>query len=215
MREKTLERIRKEKIVVIVRGVAPDRWIPLAESLYFGGIRLIEITFSADGSLSDEFTADGIMRLHAHFGDQMSIGAGTVLTRQQVSLVKNAGGEFIISPDVNADVIRATREANLVSMPGAFTPTEITAAARAGADFVKVFPVTALGPEYIKAIKAPLSHIPLLAVGGVNENNLTEYLNAGVCGFGIGGNIVNKSMIEKEDYEGITRLARTYTARVN
>ena len=102
----------------------------------------------------------------------------------------------------------------MVSMPGALTPSEIQLAHRSGADFVKLFPITNMGADYVKAIKAPLSHIRLLAVGGVNENNLSEYLRAGVCGFGIGSNIVSKKHIDENNYEAITELAKKYVSAV-
>lgn len=202
----------REKLIVIVRGVQSDKLIPLAQAVYDGGIRFLEITYSADGKVSDSETASNIKSLVEHFGDKMHIGAGTVLTEEQVLLTKAAGGKFIISPDADIDVIKKTKEMDLISIPGAFTASEIKQAYKAGADFVKLFPITQMGPDYVKAIKAPLSHIPLLAVGGVDISNMNEFLEAGVCGFGIGTNITNKKMIEENDFEGITALAKEYVA---
>ena len=215
MREQVIQTIEKEKIVVIVRGVEREKLIPLAEAMYASGIRLLEITYSANGSVSDEDTAENIRMLAEHFGDRMYIGAGTVIKPEQVELTQKAGGKFIISPDAYEAVIKKTRELGLVSMPGALTATEIQAAHRAGADFVKMFPITDMGPGYVKAVKAPLSHIKLLAVGGVDQNNMADYLKAGVCGFGVGSNIINKKMLAEEDYAGITKLAEEYVAAVN
>jgi len=212
MREKVIEKIEKEKIIAIVRGVESEKLIPFAEAVYAGGIRLLEITYSADGSVSDEETAKNIQKLSEQFDGRMYIGAGTVLKEKQVELTKSAGGRFIISPDTYPEVIRKTRELDMVSIPGALTPSEIQSAHRAGADFVKVFPVTNIGIEYLKAVKAPLSHIKLIAVGGINEKNMSDYIDAGICGFGIGSNIVNKKMIEEENFEEITNLAKKYTA---
>lgn len=209
-----IESIKKNKIIVIVRGVAKDKIIPLAEAMYNGGIRLIECTYQANGSISDEEIADNIRMLAEHFGDKMYVGAGTVLTKKQVQLTKQAGGKFIISPDANEEVIKYTKEIGLISMPGALTPTEIAAAKRAGADFVKVFPIDVYGPSYLKAVKAPLSNVELLAVGGINKDNLNDYLSAGAIGVGVGAGIVNKGMIESEDYDGITRLAEEFTKNI-
>lgn len=209
-----IESVKKNKIIVIVRGVAKEKLIPLAEAMYNGGIRLIECTYQANGSISDEEIADNIKMLAEYFGDKMYVGAGTVLTKKQVELTKKAGGKFIISPDANEEVIRYTKEIGLISMPGALTPTEIAAAKRAGADFVKVFPIDVYGPSYIKAVKAPLSNVELLAVGGITINNINDYLSAGAVGVGIGTGIVNKSMIESGDFEGITRLAKEYTEKL-
>ena len=210
MRKKIISAVEKNKIIVIVRGVEKEKLIPLAEAMYRGGIRLLEITFSANGRVTDEETADNIKMLSEYFGDIMYIGAGTVLSERQVELVKGAGGKFIISPDTNEAVIKKTRELGLVSMPGALTPTEMQAAHRAGADFVKLFPISNLGSDYVKAVKAPLSHIKLLAVGGIHDGNMAEYIKAGVSGFGIGSNITDKKLIENGEFEKITDLAKRY-----
>lgn len=210
MREKVIEAIEKHKIITIVRGVQADKLVPLAKAMYDGGIRLLEITYSADGKVSDEETAESIKLLSEHFDGRMYIGAGTVLSEKQVELTKQAGGRFIISPDTYENVIRKTCELGMVSMPGALTPTEIQNAHRCGADFVKLFPITNMGVEYVKAVRAPLSHIKLLAVGGINENNMAEYLKAGVCGFGIGSNIANKKLVDAGDFSAITELAERY-----
>ena len=214
MRNQIIQTIEKEKLIVIVRGVEKEKLIPLAEAMYQGGIRLLEITYSANGTISDEETAENIKMLSKHFEGRMYIGAGTVLSERQVALTKDAGGCFIISPDSYAPVIEKTRELDMVSIPGALTPTEIAQAHRTGADFVKLFPITSLGASYVKAVRAPLSHIKLLAVGGVDENNMDEYLKAGIAGFGVGSNIIDKRMLAEENYEGITALARSYMAVV-
>lgn len=103
----------------------------------------------------------------------------------------------------------------MVSIPGALTATEIQSAYRAGADFVKMFTITNMGTDYVKAIKAPLSHIPILAVGGVDQNNMHEYIQAGVASFGVGSNIINKKMLSINDYDGITEIAKEYVAVLN
>ena len=102
----------------------------------------------------------------------------------------------------------------MVSMPGALTPTEIKLAHKSGADFVKLFPISNMGIDYIKAVRAPLTHIKMLAVGGIDENNMGDYLDSGVCGFGIGSGIVKKSLIDSDDYDGITKLAEKYVSVV-
>lgn len=214
MNQEIIEQIEKEKIVVIVRGVESQKLIPLAEAIYEGGIRFLEITYSADKSVSDEETAQNIRMLTTHFKGRMHIGAGTVLNEKQVELTHQAGGEFIISPDTNPQVIKKTKSFGMISMPGALTPTEAQTAYINGADFVKLFPVTNLGVGYIKAVKAPLSHIKLLAVGGINLDNIKEYISAGVCGFGIGSNIIDKEMIKNNDFEKITKLARKYVEAI-
>lgn len=215
MKESIINRILEEKLVVIVRGIKSESIIPLAEAMYAGGIRALELTYNASNPEEDVEVAENIRKLTEHFGDEMMIGAGTVLTTKQVELTKEAGGKFIISPNVNKKVIERTCELDMVSIPGALTPTESVDAYEAGADFVKLFPITNLGSGYVKAMKAPLSHIRFLGVGGIDENNMNEYLKAGVCGFGIGSNIVNKKLIEAGKFAEITELARVYTSRIN
>lgn len=211
---KIINAVEGEKIIAIVRGVEASKLLPLAEALYAGGIRLLEITYCADGSVSDEQTAKSINTLSECFKDRMYIGAGTVLTAEQAELTAAAGGSFIISPDTNIEVIRRTKELGLISIPGALTPTEVQLAHSSGADFVKLFPVTSLGPDYIRAIRAPLSGIKLLAVGGINTDNIAEYLRAGISGFGIGSNITPRAAIENERYGEITALAQKYVSAV-
>ncbi len=214
MRDNVIREIEENKIIVIVRGVARDKLIPLAEAMYKGGIRLIECTYDASGKATDEETASNIEMLSKHFEGRMSVGAGTVLTEKQVELTAEAGGRFIISPDTCEKVIKKTVELGLVSIPGALTPTEVETAHRFGADFVKLFPVNFMGPSYVKALKVPLSHIRLLAVGGIDENNMTDYLNAGACGFGVATGIVNKTVIAEGDFDAVTRLALKYTEKL-
>ena len=214
MKNQVIDRILKEKIVVIVRGIDSDKIIPLAEAMYEGGIRALEITYNASNMAENTLVAGNIKKLVDHFGDRMIIGAGTVLTTEQVELTKAAGGTFIISPNAKEEIIRKTCELGMVSIPGALTPTECVDAYDAGADFVKLFPITNLGSSYVKAMKAPLSHIRFLGVGGIDENNMEEYLKAGVCGFGIGSNIVNKKLIEAGDFKSITELARVFTSQL-
>lgn len=212
MKKATIEAIEKYKIITIIRGVDKDKLIPLVEAIYEGGIRLVELTYSATGDPTDEDIAGRIKMLADHFKGRMYIGAGTVIREEQVTLTKEAGGLYIISPDINERIIKKTVEEGLVSIPGALTPSEITNAHNLGADFVKLFPVSVFGADYVKAVKAPLSHVKLLAVGGVDHTNLEEYTKAGACGFGIGSTIISKKLIDAQDWKGVTELAKKYTA---
>lgn len=215
--QNTIDAILKQKVIVIVivRGIEREKLLPFASALYEGGIRLMECTFDATGNVTDEKTAENIKMLVEAVGDKMLIGAGTVLKESQVELVKKAGGKFIISPDTNKEIIEKTKAEGLVSIPGALTPTEAVQAHKWGADFVKLFPVSALGAKYIKDVKAPLSHIKFLAVGGVNADNMPEFLKAGACGFGIGSDIANKKLIEENKFDEITKAAKRYVDCVN
>ena len=214
MRERVIESIEKNKIIVIVRGVLKDDLIPLAEAMYEGGIRLIECTYDASGVISDVETGERIRMLKEHFADRMFIGAGTVINEKQVEITKRAGGSFIISPNTSERVIKKTRELGLVSIPGALTPTEIVSAHEMGADFVKVFPVNYMGEKYIKDLRAPLSHIKMLAVGGITVDNMRSYIDAGASGVGVGSGIVNKNMIKEGRFSDIAAFARQYTDKL-
>lgn len=215
MKQQIINDIEKNKLIAILRGIPSEKLVAVAQALYDGGIRLLEVTYSANGAVTDVETAANIQRLAEHFAGRMHIGAGTVLTTKQVQLTKEAGGTFIISPNVKKAVIEETVAQGLVSIPGVFTPSEACDAVEYGAHFVKLFPVTNMGSSYVKAIKAPLSHIKFLAVGGIDETNMQEYLDAGVCGFGIGSNITNKKMIDENNFAGLTELAQKYTEVIN
>lgn len=209
-----VDTILKNKLVAILRGVTPDQLIPLLEALYKGGVRLAEITFDAKGITPAEETAQQIATAAKHFEGRMYIGAGTVLTVRQAQLAIDSGAKFMISPNVDEAVIRYTKERGVISMPGAFTPTESVNAVNMGADFVKIFPSDTMGSKYFKAICAPLSHINFIAVGGVDHLNVGDFLKAGAVGVGVGSNIVNKEMLKKGDYEGITNLAKLYVEAI-
>jgi 2-dehydro-3-deoxyphosphogluconate aldolase/(4S)-4-hydroxy-2-oxoglutarate aldolase len=185
--------------------------VALADALLRGGVRLVEITFNQAQPDSWADTARSIRLIGERFAGRMLAGAGTVMTLEQLRLAADAGARYIISPNVDVAVIRETRKLGLASLPGALTPTEIAAAHDAGADAVKVFPAGSLGPDYIRAIRAPLCHIPLLAVGGVTEKNCAGFVAAGCAGVGVGGNLVNKQWIQDGKFDDITALARTYT----
>jgi len=138
----------------------------------------------------------------------MAVGAGTVTSVCDAEMACEAGAKFLIAPNTDEKVIRRTVELGMVSIPGALTPTEIVAAYNAGADFVKVFPAGNMGPGYVKAVCAPLSDIPLLAVGGINAQNAVEYVKAGCVGVGVGGNLANRKWIEAGEFDRIEEAAR-------
>ena len=214
MRETVIQWIESEKIIAIVRGVDPEQCRAVAKALYAGGIRLMEITYDQKHPESWQATADAIGSLAKEYEGRMFVGAGTVTCPELVEMTAKAGGSFIISPDTNETVIRKTRELGLVSMPGAMTPSEIQSAHRAGADFVKLFPIGVLGTVYLKAVKAPLSHIKMTAVGGVNEENAAEFLKAGAVGLGVGGNLAKKTWIEAKEYDKLTAAAKSLVEAV-
>ena len=172
----------------------------------------MEVTFDATGKVSNAETGKMIAAIVKGLGGKMKVGAGTVMNAEQVDITKKNGGEFIISPDTNGEVIKHTVELGMVSIPGAMTPTEAVTAHNYGADFVKIFPAGNLGSAYIKAIRAPLSNIRLMAVGGISDSNIAEFLAVGCVGAGIGGNLVSKKAIEAGDYAALTETAKKTVA---
>ena len=209
-----LEYIQQRKIVAIVRGLAPEYMIRLGHAFEEGGIGLMEVTYNQKAPETWKDTAAAIEAIGKEFGDRVLVGAGTVITLEQVAMTYNAGGHYLVTPTTQPNIIRAGKALGLGLYPGALTPSEILSAYEAGADAVKVFPVSSLGPGYIKAVRAPLSHIPLMAVGGVNEKNAADYMKAGCVGLGVGGNLVNKEWIKNGEWDKITALAKEFMKAV-
>lgn len=201
------------KIIAIVRGVK-GKYYELARALYAGGIHSMEFTFDQSNPCEMDITTDAINMVSTKFGLDMLVGAGTVTTVEMVKLAYEAGAQFIVSPNTDAKVIEKTKELGMLSFPGAMTPTEIRAAYQYGADAVKVFPASTLGPGYIKAVRSPMSNIPLIAVGGIDESNISSYLNAGCVGVGVGGNLVNKEWVKSGEFDRITAVAKALRAQI-
>ena len=213
-REEIIRDIEKNKIIVIMRGFTEEQLINSVEAMEKGGIRLVEVTFDQSEKVSHETTASYIRALSTHFAGRVRVGAGTVMTEEQVELAHAAGAEFIISPDCYAGVIKRTRELGMVSIPGVFTPTDAANAHRLGADFAKLFPNSEVKLSYLKALAVPLSHIKFLAVGGVNADNMNDYFAAGARGIGVATAIADKTSIAAGDYADITRRAKAFTDRL-
>jgi len=188
----TLEQIANYKIVAIIRGADPQDVIKIAEALYAGGVRILEITMNSAEPL------EVIKQLTDKMGDKMIIGAGTVLDVDMAKAAVNAGAKFVLSPIVDIDVIKTAKALGVVSIPGAYTATEIYNAYKAGADVVKVFPATS--PSYIKDMAGPLPQIPLLPTGGISSANIAEYKKAGAFGFGIGSALVDTKKTVTANY---------------
>lgn len=206
--------IFQEKLIVIFRRVPADKVGKLAQALVRGGIKLLEVTFDQQAEDPAADYKNALSEIRASVGDQLTLGAGTVLTPAQVIAAYEAGAEYIISPNTNKKVVELSRELGLVSIPGAMTPTEIAAAWEYGADIVKLFPADDLGYHYIWNIKGPLPHIPLLATGGINPQTIPEFLKQGVSGVGTGVSIVDRTMLANDDYDGIEKLARAHVEAI-
>ena len=171
-------------LVAIIRGVTSGEAEAIGDAIYEGGIRIIEVPLNSPEPLKS------IEALARRFGEEVLVGAGTVLTPDDVGRVRDAGGRIIVSPDTNVDVIAATAEAGLVASPGYFTPSEAFAAIRAGATALKLFPAEAATPAVLKAQLAVIPRdVPILTVGGIKPDNMQPWLQAGASGFGLGGGL--------------------------
>lgn len=212
MKEEIVKSVRDRKAIAIIRGYAPDVCLRLAEAYAKGGLGLVEVTFNQKAPETWKDTAAAIAAIRARFAGVLRVGAGTVLSAEQLTLCEQAGGEYMITPNVNVELIRDCVRRGLVALPGALTPSEAVAAFDAGASFVKVFPAGSLGPGYVKALVAPLSHIPFLAVGGISPDNAADFLRAGCVGVGVGGNLTNREWIAAGAWDRIADAARRLVA---
>ena len=205
--------VRERKIIAIIRGFAPDTCLRLAEAYAAGGIALVEVTFNQREPETWKDTARAIRAIRERFTPSVRVGAGTVLAEEQLSMCEDAGGEYMITPNVNVPLIRECVRRGLVAMPGALTPTDAVAAHEAGASFVKIFPAATFGAGYVKALVAPLSHISFLAVGGIGPDNVAEFLKAGCVGAGVGGNLTNREWIAAGEWDKIENASRQLVER--
>lgn len=208
------EKILENKIIAIVRGVGKDNILKTVEALLNGGIKLIEVTYNHQSKEKLEETLQMIKMINNEYKGDVFLGAGTVLTAEQVLRAVEAGAEYIISPNTDSEVIKKTKELCKISIPGAFTASEVVTAYNLGADLVKLFPAGLLGTEYIKAIRGPLNHIPLLVTGGVDLNNINKFMKVGAAGAGIGGSLVNKANIDEGEFHKIKLMAQEYVSAI-
>ena len=198
----TLSQILEHKIVAIIRGADPNDVLRIAEALHEGGIKILEVTFNSPNALAV------IKELSSKMENDLLLGMGTVLDGATAKQAIEAGAKFIISPSFNPETIKTTKELGAVSIPGAFTPTEIINAYSSGGDIIKVFPASA-NINYIKEIRAPLPHVPLMPTGGITLENIKEFQKAGAVAFGIGTALVNtKEKITGKYLRKITENAK-------
>lgn len=211
MENALVKQIENAGIVAICRKIYGDDLLNLAEALRKGGVNFMEVTYDQVDPDCIEKTTNAIRAL-VESQPTMHFGAGTVLSKAQVEATRDAGGQFIISPNTDVDVITHTKKLGMVSIPGAMTPSEIMTAHNAGADFVKLFPCGYLGQRYLKDITAPLTHVKLIGTGGITVDNFADFLQAGICGAGIGSILCNRELIKKKEWDTLTAHAAQYMA---
>jgi 2-dehydro-3-deoxyphosphogluconate aldolase/(4S)-4-hydroxy-2-oxoglutarate aldolase len=202
-----LQYVLHHKIVAILRGLNAADVIKVATALHEGGINMIEVTLNSNDALSL------IKKLSYNFGNKMLVGAGTVLTVEDARSAIDAGAKFLISPTLDVDIVKTAKDNLAVSIPGAYTPTEIFTAYKNGADIIKIFP--AQSPDYVKHILAPLNQIPVMPTGGVGINNIEAYAKAGAAAFGIGSSLVNnKEKVDESYLQNLTAKAKRFVEAI-
>ncbi|TCS79393.1 bifunctional 4-hydroxy-2-oxoglutarate aldolase/2-dehydro-3-deoxy-phosphogluconate aldolase [Tepidibacillus fermentans] len=191
---KLLQEIMENGVVAIIRGAKPENILQIAKALKDGGIKTLEITVETPKVLTL------IEKVSDEFGDDLIVGAGTVLDPETARVAIMSGAKFIFSPTVNVETIQMAKRYGVISIPGALTPTEIITAYEHGADIIKVFPANVFGPKYLKDIHGPLPHIPLMPTGGLDLTNVADYIKAGGVAVGIGSSLVNTKKMIDETY---------------
>ena len=201
-------RIKAERAVAVIRTDSIERALGAARAVVAGGFRAIEITYSFPGA------TEAIAKLSEFNDNDLLIGAGTILNRQQVHDAAGAGARFLVSPCVLPDVIDAAHELQVAIIPGAFTPTEIYTAHSLGADIVKIFPAVKFGPEYLKAVRGPLPNIPIMPTSGVDASNVAEWFRAGAVAVGAVGSVLDPALIRSGEWNELTKRAREFVEAV-
>lgn len=196
-------------VIAVIRAQSIQQLTHIAQALIAGGVPSIEVTMSTPKAIA------GIEALADSIGDQAIIGVGTVLDASTARDAISAGAQFVVSPILDETVIAATRRYGKISIPGAFTPTEILQAWTAGADIVKVFPSTTLGPQYFKDIFGPLPQVRLMPTGGVDLKNAADWIKAGAACLGVGSSLLTKDALTNQDWPSITTTARAFVQAVS
>jgi 2-dehydro-3-deoxyphosphogluconate aldolase/(4S)-4-hydroxy-2-oxoglutarate aldolase len=197
----------KMPVIGILRNI-PSRHIENIAKCYLqSGLTCLEITMNSQNAEQD------IARLVELFGNELNIGAGTVCTLPDLEKALKAGAQFIVTPIVNDDVVKACVAANIPVFPGAYTPTEIYKACSLGATMIKVFPATKLGASYIKEVLGPMDYLKLIPTGGINFDNFTNFFEAGAAGVGVGSHLFPRDLLDHNDWEKLSKVFSSFTTK--
>ncbi|MDD2707192.1 MAG: bifunctional 2-keto-4-hydroxyglutarate aldolase/2-keto-3-deoxy-6-phosphogluconate aldolase [Verrucomicrobiae bacterium] len=199
-------RLSDPGIVAVIRADSSEQLMNAAQALCDGGVDSMEVTMTTPNALQ---VIEAVTR---KFGDKIVMGVGTVLDDVTARLAILAGAEFVVTPVLRLDVVTMCRRYDKPVVCGAYTPTEALTAHEAGADFIKIFPADGLGPNYIKAIKAPLPQLRIIPTGGVEVKNCADFVKAGCSAVGVGGNLVSKEILKNQDWKKLTETARAFVA---
>jgi len=203
-----LEKIHDLGILAVIRGPSEELTLKMVAALVAGGVTGIEITFTTPNAL------DVVSVLDKEFGDTIVLGMGTLTKPKQAAGAKAAGARFLVSPHTSKKLARAMVATGLPTMMGALTPSEVMLARKYGSDVIKIFPGSLGGPAFMKALKGPFPDIPMMPTGGVSDQNLKDWFAAGAFAVGAGSNLCPKSLALEGDFEGITKIAKSYVAAI-
>jgi 2-dehydro-3-deoxyphosphogluconate aldolase/(4S)-4-hydroxy-2-oxoglutarate aldolase len=207
-KESQLRQVLDCGIVAVVRSPDSQQLVEACRALADGGVTVVEITMTVPSAL------DVLRQVRLALGDRLLLGAGTILDPETARAALLAGAEYVVAPTINLDVIRLCQRYDKLVMPGAFTPTEVLTAWEAGADIVKVFPADVVGPAFFKALRGPLPQVRLMPTGGVDLKTAADFLKAGACCLGVGGQLVEPKAVAERNFDRIRELARQYVAIV-
>ncbi|WP_212508837.1 bifunctional 4-hydroxy-2-oxoglutarate aldolase/2-dehydro-3-deoxy-phosphogluconate aldolase [Litoribacterium kuwaitense] len=208
MKEEQIKQLKDSGMVAVIRGANEDMIEPLARALADGGVSTLEITMdSVEG-------ATMIKKARELLGDEALIGAGTVLDAYTAKQAIDAGAAFIFSPHLDAETIQMTKRYNKIAIPGVMTPTEVVQAYQAGADIVKVFPASVVGPTFFKDVRGPLPFVDMMPTGGVTLDNVQDFIRAGACAVGLGGALVDIKLAQAGRYDEITERAKAFKQKI-
>jgi 2-dehydro-3-deoxyphosphogluconate aldolase/(4S)-4-hydroxy-2-oxoglutarate aldolase len=205
MPESTAEIIERVGLIPVLRAKSVAQGRAVVDAMIAGGITIVEVTMTVPGAINL------LKELQKAYGSELLLGSGTVTTADQAQATIDAGAEFVVSPSLHPDVIRVTKTNKKISCPGALTPTEVITAWNAGADYVKIFPCSAVGgASYLKSLLAPFPHLKLIPTGGVTLQTAESFIKAGARALGVGSDLVNLAAIDAGHAENITETARAY-----
>lgn len=208
-KQEIIKRIERRGIIAIIRTKSPDQVLDACRALLDGGIDVLELTMTIPGAV------EKFKEVYNELGGKALLGMGSVLDSKMAKDALNAGAQFIVSPITKSEIAETVNSSGRVCMLGAFTPTEAETAQRSGSDFVKIFPADNLGVQYIKALLAPMPHLRLVPTGGVNLENIGEFIKAGVSAVGVGSSLVTKNILASSDWNALSNLAAQYVKAID
>jgi len=203
-----LELIRQTGVIAIMRARSSDQLLAAAEAIKAGGVRVIEVTMTTPGAL------EVIERATKRYCDEVLFGAGSVLDAETARAAILAGAGFVVAPTLNPGAIKLCNRYGIPIMPGCYTPTEMLAALEAGADMIKFFPADFGGPEFVKAVLAPLPQLQIIPVGGVTLDTAANFIRAGAVALGVGSSLINQKLLEANDLDELQHRAGRFIEEV-